>query len=87
MAIGVANIGGCIKFYSNSFTLSLSLQFSSFISIMETSNASPVTLWIEDNLDGRMSLRSIVEKYFPFYSLKLFQKLISWKIYQTMHYV
>jgi hypothetical protein len=75
METGVANIGGGIKVASNSFNLSLSLKFSSSISIMETSNASSVTLWIQDNSDGCISLRSIMEQYFPFLFFEVLSKI------------
>jgi hypothetical protein len=75
METGVANIGGGIKVTSNSFAPYLRVRFSSSISIMEKSNASHVTLWIEDILDGCMYLRSIVEQEFPLLLFEFLSKI------------
>jgi hypothetical protein len=42
---------------------------------MDTSSASPINLWIEYNLDGLMSLRSIMERYFPFLFFEVVSKI------------
>jgi hypothetical protein len=69
---GVASMGGDIKVSSNYLIISLSLKFSSSMSIMKTSSASPVTLWIKDNFDGHISLRSMVDR-----DIFLFFKVLS----------
>jgi hypothetical protein len=63
---GLARIGRGIKVVSNSLILSFNLAFSTSKPSIESSRASPVSLWILEMWDSHMYLRSTSERDFPF---------------------
>jgi len=58
--------GRGIKVSSSSLILSFNFVFSPLRPPMESSNASSIALWILEIREGRISLRSTSEWYFPF---------------------
>jgi hypothetical protein len=54
--MGEARIGGGMRVASSYLIIYFNRAFSSSIFAIETSSASRVTLWIDDNLESKISL-------------------------------
>ena len=76
METRVNRLGGGMRVFSNSLTLSFSWTFSFSVLAIENSNASPVTLWIGDNFDGNMFRVLMLDRDFPLLPLEVLSKTI-----------